>query len=65
MITSEIQSIFNVFNNDYIYEIPDFQRDFVWGEEEVTQLFKDFNEDTEEFTRKVRYWMAIYWEISS
>lgn len=52
MITSEIQSIFNVFNNDYIYEIPDFQRDFVWGEEEVTQLFKDFNEDTEEFTKE-------------
>lgn len=52
MITSEIQSIFNVFNNNHVYEIPDFQRDFVWGEDEVNQLFKDFNEDTEDFTKE-------------
>lgn len=53
MITSEIQSIFNVFNNNFVYEIPDFQRDFVWGKEEVTQLFKDFYEDTDNLKKEI------------
>lgn len=46
MINSEIKEIINVFNNNFVYEIPDFQRDFVWGAEEVRQLFKDFYEDS-------------------
>lgn len=54
MITSEINHILNVFNNNYIYEIPDFQRDFVWGSTEIERLFKDFLEDTEDFTAEVK-----------
>lgn len=54
MITSEISQILNVFNNNYIYEIPDFQRDFVWGRVEIDRLFQDFSEDTEGFTAEVK-----------
>ncbi|RLJ91206.1 uncharacterized protein with ParB-like and HNH nuclease domain [Planococcus citreus] len=49
MISSEIKDITSVFNNNTTYEIPDFQRDFVWGEDEVRQLFRDFHEDTDRF----------------
>lgn len=54
MINSEIKEIINVFNNNFIYEIPDFQRDFVWGEAEVQQLFRDFNEDTNNFQIEIK-----------
>lgn len=54
MINSEIKEIINVFNNNFVYEIPDFQRDFVWGEEEVRQLFKDFHEDTNNFQIEIK-----------
>lgn len=54
MIKSEIKEIINVFNNNYIYEIPDFQRDFVWGEDEVRRLIKDFKEDTEDFKVEIK-----------
>lgn len=54
LITSEIKEIINVFNNNLVYEIPDFQRDFVWGEDEVRQLFKDFHEDTNDFQIEIK-----------
>lgn len=54
MINSEIKEIINVFNNNFVYEIPDFQRDFVWGETEVQQLFRDFNEDTNNFQIEIK-----------
>lgn len=34
-----------------VYHIPEFQREFVWGREEVEELFNDFSEDTEAFTK--------------
>lgn len=33
-----------------MFFIPDFQRSFVWGKEEIAQLFDDFAEDTNSFT---------------
>ena len=36
------------------YIIPDFQRDFVWGKEEIIQLFDDFVEDTSNFSVQTR-----------
>ena len=39
-----------LLNNSIVYFIPDFQRDFVWGKEEINQLLLDFSEDTDEYT---------------
>ncbi len=49
-IVSEMENISSVLlDNSVAYYIPEFQRNFVWGEEEIVQLINDFNEDTEEF----------------
>lgn len=48
-ITSEIKSLRSIFINNDIFSIPDFQRDFVWGREEINKLFDDFDEDTDSF----------------
>lgn len=53
MIESKIKTMSEIFSNNYIYEIPDFQRDFVWGTKEVEQLFSDFNEDTNNFKNDI------------
>lgn len=36
-------NILDVFNNFYI--VPDYQREFVWGEKEVLQLMQDINQE--------------------
>lgn len=49
-IVSDMESINQVLlDNDIYYYIPDFQRSFVWGKDEVTQLFDDLKEDTNNF----------------
>lgn len=49
-IVSDMQSISKVLLDDGVmYYIPDFQRNFVWGTDEINQLFSDFSEDTDEF----------------
>ncbi|MCD8818620.1 DUF262 domain-containing protein [Mammaliicoccus sciuri] len=40
-----------LIDSEKVYQIPEFQRDFVWGEEQVNELFDDFSEDTAEFTK--------------
>lgn len=50
-IVSELQTISSVLlSNSTMYHIPEFQRDFVWGQDEVIQLLNDFCEDTKDFT---------------
>ncbi|PEX91122.1 hypothetical protein CN450_10620 [Bacillus cereus] len=49
-ISSELLNIKSFLSDDsYKFLIPDFQRDFVWGKEEVQQLLEDFSEDTDGF----------------
>lgn len=49
-IVSEMENIGSVLlNNSIAYYIPEFQRSFVWGEEEIQQLLNDFVEDTDDF----------------
>lgn len=49
-----------LISNDRVYHIPEFQRDFVWGKEEAEELFNDFSEDTESFTKKMMICKVIY-----
>ncbi len=50
-IVSEMENVSSVLlDNSVAYYIPDFQRNFVWGEEEIVQLINDFSEDTGDFT---------------
>lgn len=50
-IVSEMESINSVLlENPVAYYIPEFQRNFVWNEEEIDQLIYDLNEDTDNFT---------------
>lgn len=49
-IDSDMKNLNNVFLNDANqFHIPDFQRDFVWTDEEAIDLFEDFFEDTSNF----------------
>lgn len=49
-ISSELLNIKSFLSDDsYKFLIPDFQRDFVWGKEEVQQLLEDLSEDTDGF----------------
>lgn len=51
-IVSKMSSIQEVLIDKSIpYLIPDFQRDFVWGEEEARQLWDDMREDTDSFNK--------------
>lgn len=54
LIDSYIAKTIDIFNNNHIYHIPDFQRDFVWGEAEVRQLFEDFAEDTNNYKNEIK-----------
>ncbi len=50
-IVSEMKPISAVlFDNSNEFYIPDFQRNFVWGKEEVLKLLDDFQEDTDGFS---------------
>jgi len=50
-IVSEMKTISTVlFDNTNEFYIPDFQRSFVWGREEINQLLNDFREDTNDFS---------------
>jgi uncharacterized protein with ParB-like and HNH nuclease domain len=52
-ISSELLNIKSFLTEEsYKFLIPDFQRDFVWGQEEVQQLLEDLSEDTDGFTLK-------------
>jgi len=52
-ISSELLNIKSFLTEEaYKFMIPDFQRDFVWGQEEVQQLLEDLSEDTNGFTLK-------------
>ena len=49
-IISDLQPMSEVLlKDDFSYFIPDFQRNFVWGQKEIDQLFRDFDEDTNHF----------------
>ncbi len=41
-----------LMNNSTPYFIPDFQRNFVWGEKEVTELWEDIKADTNVFQKE-------------
>lgn len=50
-ITSELKKISDILiTPPTIYHIPEFQRRFVWGREEVLQLLEDVREDAKDFT---------------
>ena len=51
-ITSNMKTLKDIFDNRDIFRIPEFQRNFVWGQEQVDTLFDDFSEDTNESIRK-------------
>lgn len=52
-ISSEMNNLSEVIlNSNRTFHIPDFQRDFVWGSEEIDELFQDFKEDTDNFSRE-------------
>lgn len=50
-IDSDIKTLRDIFKGKHIFRIPDFQRDFVWGENQVNKLFEDLAEDTNNFTK--------------
>ncbi|WP_342387892.1 DUF262 domain-containing protein [Salinicoccus bachuensis] len=47
-----ISELITSTNNTYI--VPDFQREFVWGKEEIESLFEDFKEDSSDFTKETK-----------
>ncbi len=49
-IDCQLKKVIDLLNNKDQYIMPDFQRGFVWGKNEIDTLFNDFNEDTENFT---------------
>ena len=49
-ITSELKRVKDLLDNKDQFIIPDFQRGFVWGMNEIDILFNDFREDTDNFT---------------
>ena len=40
----DIQNNRNIFDTDINYQIPIYQRDFEWGDEEISQLIEDIND---------------------
>ncbi len=53
-IISEMENITSVLlSNNIAYYIPEFQRSFVWGKEEIEQLISDFNEDANCFEDEI------------
>ena len=40
----DIQNNTNIFHTDINYQIPIYQRDFEWGDEEISQLIEDIND---------------------
>lgn len=52
-ILSVMKPIADILMNNYTpYFIPDFQRDFIWGEKEVTELWEDIKADTDVFQKE-------------
>ena len=49
-ITSLMKDIKGILDNKNQFVIPDFQRSFVWTDENVNTLFTDFEEDTNSYT---------------
>lgn len=50
-INSEIKDLETVFKGKHLFKIPEFQRDFVWGKEEVQIMLEDFDEDIRSFEK--------------
>lgn len=48
-IDSEIKNLGAIFEGSHIFKIPEFQRDFVWGSNEVKVMLEDFSEDSDNF----------------
>ena len=40
--TIDLNNIINTPNQDYIYRIPEYQREYVWGKEQISHLINDF-----------------------
>lgn len=52
-IVSQMQSLSDLLLNSYdVFEIPDFQRSYVWTEKEIKQMLLDFSEDTDNFSKE-------------
>lgn len=52
-ITSKMTSLGQLLLEDNkVFKIPEFQRDFVWGEEQANALISDMEEDTNYFTKE-------------
>ncbi|WP_204121176.1 MULTISPECIES: DUF262 domain-containing protein [Levilactobacillus] len=53
-IVSKMFALSETFDLENItqFTIPEFQREFVWTDEDIIQLFLDFEEDTNNFTTK-------------
>ncbi|MCE4956049.1 DUF262 domain-containing protein [Macrococcoides caseolyticum] len=52
-ITSKMTSLSQLLLEDSrVFKIPEFQRDFVWGEEQANDLISDMEEDTNYFTKE-------------
>lgn len=52
-IESKMLSLYDILiSEDESYHIPDFQREFVWADEEVNELFDDFMEDTNNLSKE-------------
>ena len=48
-----MQSLSDLLLNSYdVFEIPDFQRSYVWTEKEIKQMLLDFLEDTDNFSKE-------------
>lgn len=52
-IASSMKTLKEIFNTRDVFRIPEFQRNFVWGEEQIDTLFNDFAEDTNEYKTKI------------
>ncbi len=53
-IKSEMSSLSQILlTENTVFHIPEFQRDFVWGKDEVSELFNDFMNDTNNFSKDI------------
>lgn len=52
-IESKMLSLYDILiSEDESYHIPDFQREFIWTDEEINELFDDFMEDTNNLSKE-------------
>lgn len=52
-IESRMSNLLDILiSENETYHIPDFQREFVWTDDEVNELFDDFMEDTNNLSKE-------------